>query len=78
MARLTTLQREQNRERADRASVIIDEYRHTHCEYEPDQAVLGDILADLMHAAGQQNEMDFDKALSMARINYEAEKNGED
>lgn len=78
MARLTTLQREQNRERADRASVIIDEYRHTHCEYEPDEAVLGDILADLMHAADQQTEMNFETALRMARINFEAEKNGED
>lgn len=69
---------ELNRERANRGADIIDTYRHTYEEWEPDHEVLADILADLMHTAAGQAQLDFEGCLETARLHYEAERKGED
>lgn len=69
---------ELNRERANRGSEMLDEYRHAHCEWEEDQTVLTDILADIMHMSSQQFATHFDEALEMAREHFKAEMTGED
>ena len=49
-------------------------------EYEPDdpQAVLTDLLADLMHWAGSIDEVDWERALYSATHHYDYEVNNPD
>ena len=73
---LNATQISDNRERAERGSDIIDKYRHTFEEWEPDHEVLTDILADLMHASAGQSQLDFDGCLEIARQHFNAEQHG--
>lgn len=76
MPKLTRTQREDNEDRAERAAQIIEHYRSAHDHGEPDEAVLGDLLADLMHYA-HLNKVPFDATYATAQVNFQAEKNGE-
>ena len=68
---------ELNKERANRGSDMIDEYRHTYEEWATDQEILTDILADLLHCTSQQT-LNFEWCLEMARVHFKAEMTGED
>lgn len=77
MARLTKKQKEENVERSTRGGAALDAYRDQYDNGEPDNDVLSDLLADLMHyAAGEK--LDFHERLATAQMHYNAEKNGED
>ncbi len=67
MPRLTKLQREQNRERVNRAADIIEGYRN-RVTGEDAATCLRDVLADLMHFA-RANRLNFEGELETAR-NY--------
>jgi len=74
MPRLTKLQREQNRERANRAAEIIQHYR-SRTTGEDATTCLRDVLADLMHFA-RANRINFEGELATARNYFDDELNG--
>ena len=74
MPRLTKLQREQNQERVDRASDIIDGYK-SRVTGENAATCLRDVLADLMHFA-RANRLNFEDELATARNYFDDERNG--
>jgi hypothetical protein len=71
MPRLTKLQREQNRERVDRSSRIIDSYKN-RVTGEDAATCLRDVLADLMHFA-RANRINFEGELATARTYFQDE-----
>ena len=74
MSRLTKLQREQNRERANRAAEIIQDYK-SRITGEDAATCLRDVLADLMHFA-RANRINFEGELATARNYFDDELNG--
>ena len=74
MSRLTKLQRQQNKERVDRASDIIEGYQ-SRVTGEDAVTCLRDILADLMHFA-RANRLNFEGELATARKYFDDERNG--
>jgi hypothetical protein len=74
MPRLTKLQREQNRERVDRASRVIEGYK-SRVTGEDAAICLRDVLADLMHFA-RANRLNFEGELATARNYFDDERNG--
>ena len=87
MAKLTRQQRKDNAERAERGNEALQQYkangdRTSGCGDDDDLTALTDLLADLMHYAEAQRQdwdgpMDWDDALRMARMHFEAEQKGE-
>lgn len=60
-----------NADRASLAQLALDKFAWaTDMADEPEETVLCDLLANLMHHSGQET---FDAALEMARMHYEAE-----
>jgi len=74
MPTLTKLQREQNRERANRAAEIIQDYK-SRITGEDAATCLRDVLADLMHFA-RANRINFEGELATARNYFDDELNG--
>ncbi len=74
MPRLTKLQREQNHERVDRASDIIESYK-SRVTGEDAATCLRDVLADLMHFA-RANRLNFEDELVVARAHFDEEMSG--
>ncbi len=74
MPRLTKLQREQNRERVNRAAEIIDGCK-SRVTGEDAATCLRDVLADLMHFA-RANRINFEEELATARNYFDDEVNG--
>jgi hypothetical protein len=77
MNTLTKTQQKENEKRAERGFKIFLTYRARHDKGNAHQDVLSDLLADLMHHVDEYG-IDFDECLDTARMNYHAEKNGED
>ena len=74
MPRLTKLQRQQNQERVDRASDVIEGYKN-RITGEDAATCLRDVLADLMHYA-KANQLNFEGELATARNYFDDECNG--
>ncbi len=67
-----------NEERAARIEPVLAAYRRAaNGNAAPDEADLCDMLADCMHWA-LTKKMDFEKELNRARMNFDAEQNGEE
>ena len=81
MAKLTKQQRKDNADRAARGNEALQSYIREHGEGD-DHTTLTDLLADLMHLAEDRHDdrdcpLDWDDALRMARMHFEAEIKGE-
>ena len=63
-----------NETRADRARAALAGYADSN-PYEDDESYPTDLLTDLMHLYGRE---EFNNALRMAEIHYEAELTGKD
>lgn len=64
-----------NAERADRASVTLLYYAEVQGDREVDQhTLMVDLLTDLMHLAASEPDLDFDRALRMAGVHFDAEQ----
>lgn len=68
-----------NADRAARGGNALDTYRFSPGMETERQSALGDLLADLMHYAGQE-DLDFESALRTAEMHYAEElaEEGED
>lgn len=64
-------------DRIERARGALDYYsENSGSGYsEPDETIVTDLLADLMHLAAEDGEFDFDDALDSARMHFSAEVN---
>lgn len=61
-------------ESADRAEIVLIHYSDDVGNTgEDDQTTLADLLADLMHLARINGDLDFDAALATARMHFDAE-----
>ena len=73
MPRLTKLQQEMNKERADRLIPIEESYLSRVCDTKAD--FVADLLADLMHYCDWERVF-FNQQLERARSNYDLERRG--
>jgi hypothetical protein len=67
-----------NESRASRAKTALEPYIEADgydCDEEPEHFYVSDLLTDLMHLVGRE---EFNNALRMAEIHYEAELTGKE
>lgn len=65
-----------NRERAERAATILDNYR-SQVGGDDDRVCLVDLLADVLHFCNHRSGLDFDEAFGAAYVHFMAERDGE-
>lgn len=80
MIRLAKEKREANEQRAEYAAFALDEYgirKEGRSDYDASEDMAADLICDLLHLI-EAHGGDAEKSLRVARINYAAERNGED
>lgn len=64
-----------NEQRAERAEAALSAYAKVNDSFVSDESNITDLLTDLMHLVGRE---EFNNALRMAEIHYEAELTGKE